>query len=92
MAETERLQEDLKAVNLREQTWRSEAVRAKAESLAAGKFVDAETALALVGDLSQFTTDSGIDATKLTARLDQLAHQDAEELVGRDRVVCRDGG
>ena len=53
--------------------WRSEAVRAKAEALAAGRFIDTDTALTLIGDLSGYATDAGIDIERLTGRLDQLA-------------------
>lgn len=73
MEEAERLQEDLGARTKGEETWRDIAIHSKAEALAAGRFIDAETALALVGDLSQYATDDAIDIEKLTARLDQLA-------------------
>lgn len=67
------VREDLARVTAREATWRGQAVRAKAEAMAAGRFIDAETALALIGDLSEYATDDGIDTPKLQSRLDQLA-------------------
>lgn len=73
MEDHERLQEDLAAAATREQTWRDQAIQSKAEAMIAGRFIDAETALALVGDLKQYATDDAIDVPKLTARLDQLA-------------------
>ena len=71
--ELDRAKEDIAAFEARESRWRAEAIKSKAESLAAGKFVDSETALALIGDLTQFATDDGIDTQKLVVRLDQLA-------------------
>jgi len=71
--ELEQAREDITSLTERNSLWRSEAIRSKAESLAAGKFIDAETAIALIGDLAQFSTDDGIDTPKLTARLEQLA-------------------
>jgi hypothetical protein len=73
MEDNERLAEDLSKSNEREQTWRTQAISAKAEALASTRFVDTETALALIGDLSQYVTGDAIDTTKLMARLDQLA-------------------
>jgi hypothetical protein len=69
----DRAREDIAAAGEREKTWRDQAVRSKAEALAAGRFVDTETALALIGDISGYTNPDGIDIAKLTARLDQLA-------------------
>lgn len=73
MEDNDRLKEDNATLTTRESTWRSEAVRSKAEALAAGKFVDTDTALALIGDLSRFTTDDGIDTASLTSAFEQLA-------------------
>ena len=72
-SDLDRANEDLTTVTNERDTWKTQAVRAKAEVLAAGKFVDAETAIALIGDLSEYTTAEGIDTDKLTARLEQLA-------------------
>lgn len=74
------MREDRDRAAARETAWRAQAVRATASSLAAGRFVDAETALALIGDLSEYATDDAIDTTRLQARLDQLA-QDKPFLV-----------
>jgi hypothetical protein len=52
----DRAREDIAAAGEREKTWRDQAVRSKAEALAAGRFVDTETALALIGDVSGFAT------------------------------------
>lgn len=67
------LREDLTRVTERESTWRAQAVQARAEAMAAGRFIDTDTALALIGDLSGYATDNEIDTQKLQARLDQLA-------------------
>jgi predicted transcriptional regulator len=72
-SELDRANEDLTKAHTTAETWRTQAIRAKAEALAAGRFVDTETALALIGDVSTFATDDGIDTARLTARLDQLA-------------------
>lgn len=78
--DSERAQEDIATltelvddITAERDTWRGRAVRAKAEAIAAAKFVDAETALALIGDLSEYAGPEGIDIGRLTARLDQLA-------------------
>ncbi|WAY18404.1 hypothetical protein OF855_24515 [Mycolicibacterium fortuitum] len=71
--ELDTAREDLTAANSRADTWRAEAVRSKAEALAAGRFVDAEVAVTLLGDLSEYAADDRIAVDKLTARLDQLA-------------------
>lgn len=73
MEEADRLKEDNATLATRESTWRSEAVRSKAEALATGKFIDTDTALALIGDLSVFATDTGVDVDSLTAALELLA-------------------
>lgn len=72
-SDLDRANEDLGKAHATAETWRTQAIRAKAEALAAGRFVDTETALALIGDVSAFATDDGIDLPRLTARLDQLA-------------------
>lgn len=72
--ELDTVREDLAAAASRETAWRTEAIRSKAEALAAGKFVDAEVALALIGDVSGYTTADGkVDVAQLQSRLDQLA-------------------
>ena len=73
MADTDRLREDLTTASAATDLWRNQAIQAKAEALAAGKFVSTEVALKLIGDLSEFATDDGIDTDRLTARLDALA-------------------
>lgn len=65
--------EDLTAANGRADTWRAQAVRSKAEALAAGRFVDAEVAVTLIGDLTEYAANDHIDVEKLTGRLNQLA-------------------
>lgn len=72
-SDNERMAEDLTAAAKREETWRGQAIQAKAEAMVAGRFIDAETALALIGDVSQYVTGDAIDVPKLTAKLDQLA-------------------
>jgi predicted transcriptional regulator len=72
-SDLDRATEDLGKANATAETWRTQAIRAKAEALAAGRFVDTETALALIGDVSGYATADGIDTAALTARLDQLA-------------------
>lgn len=72
--------EDITKAQQQAETWRSQAIRSKAEAIAAGRFVDAEVAVQLLGDLSEFGTDDGIDVQKLAGRLDQLA-QDKPFLV-----------
>lgn len=73
MADTDRLREDLTNATTATDLWRNQAIQAKAEALAAGKFVSTEVALKLIGDLSEFATDDGIDTDRLTGRLDELA-------------------
>jgi len=65
--------EDLTKAAERESTWRTRAIESEAKSLAADKFINADDALAFVGDLSGFIDGDTIDATKLQQRLDQLA-------------------
>lgn len=57
----------------RADTWRTTALKSKAEALAAGKFVDTETVLLHLGDLTAFASDDAIDEAKLTSRLTELA-------------------
>ncbi len=65
--------EDLVKANQRGDSWRDRAVRAEARALADTRFIDADAALALIGDVSDLATDTGVDTTKLQQRLDQLA-------------------
>lgn len=81
MEDNERLTEDLTKSNQREQTWRNQAIRAQAEQMATGKFVSTKAAVAMIGDLSEFGTDEGIDIPKLQARLDQLAAEEPNLVV-----------
>lgn len=53
-------------------TWRTQAVQSKAEALAA-RFAYTDVALQMLGDLSSYATDDGIDTARLTASLDELA-------------------
>lgn len=72
--ELETTRQDLSAANGRADTWKSQAVRAKAEAVAAGaKFVDPGDAVTLIGDLAEFVDGDSIDTEKLTGRLNQLA-------------------
>ncbi|OIN80876.1 hypothetical protein [Mycobacterium malmoense] len=71
--ESARLKEDLSSANTQLDAWRSNAVRATAESMAASRFIDADAALALVGDLDQFAAQGRVDTDKLTSAFDQLA-------------------
>ena len=65
---------DLANANQRGDTWRDRALSTTAHSMAAARFIDADAALALVGDLSECATDdAGVDLTKLQAKLDNLA-------------------
>ncbi len=75
-SEQERLRGELTAAEAaatRAEAWRAQAVRSKAEALTAGKFVDTETVLLHLGDLTAFATDDAIDETKLATRLAELA-------------------
>jgi len=65
--------EDLTKATQQADTWRERAIRAEAREMAAGRFIDADAALALIGDMSGFATDTGVDTAKLHQRLDQLA-------------------
>lgn len=70
----DRANEDLGTMTTERDDWRTQAIQAKAEALAASRnFVDTETALALMGDVSQFAKGNSIDVEGLTARLDELA-------------------
>jgi len=70
--ELDRAREDLNAIAAREQAWRTKAVSAEAKSLA-DRFIDADAAIALVGDLSEFASDDGVNSEALNSRFDQLA-------------------
>jgi hypothetical protein len=70
--ELDRAREDLEALSAREAAWRNKAVAAEAHS-AAARFIDADAAMALVGDLSSFAGPDGVDSEALHARFDQLA-------------------
>lgn len=65
--------EDITKATKRGDSWRDRAVRAEAREMAAGRFIDADAALALIGDLSGYATDDNVDTAKLQQRLDQLA-------------------
>lgn len=65
--------EDISKATKRGDSWRDRAVRAEAREMAAGRFIDADAALALIGDLSGYTTDDEVDTAKLQQRLDRLA-------------------
>jgi hypothetical protein len=71
--ENERLQEDYKQLTERESHWRANALRSEAKAMAAGRFRDTETVLALIGDMSDYAADDSIDVNKLQVKLDQLA-------------------
>ena len=71
--ELDRAREDLNAIAEREQAWRTKAVSAEAKSLA-DQFIDADAAIALVGDLSGFADSDGINVEALRSRFDQLAN------------------
>jgi len=73
LSDNERLTEQLSQATSRGDTWRAQAVRSTVTAMAAGRFVDTETALALIGDLSQFVDGDDIDAAKITSALDKLA-------------------
>jgi molecular chaperone GrpE (heat shock protein) len=78
----ERLTEDLNSVTAERDNWRNRAIRADARALA-DRFIDADAALALIGDLSEFAGADGVDTSKLTARFDALA-ADKPHLVKAD--------
>lgn len=67
------IREDLTKSVARESAWRTRTVQAEVKALAADRFVDADTVLALIGDVSGFIDGDDIDANKLQQRLDQLA-------------------
>lgn len=73
LSDNERLTEQLAQSNSRGDTWRTQAVSATVAAMAAGRFVDTETALALIGDVSGFVDGDTIDATKISAALEKLA-------------------
>jgi hypothetical protein len=72
--ELEQAREDLDAISAREAAWRAKAVSAEAKSLA-DVFIDADAALALVGELSDCITDDGVDSDALAERFRQLAER-----------------
>lgn len=72
-SDLERAAEDINSLTGERDIWRQQAIQAKAEAMVAGRFIDAETALALIGDVNQYVTDGAIDVAKLTGKLDQLA-------------------
>lgn len=67
------VREDLTKQTAATETWKGFAVRTVAETMAAEKFNSSNAALAMIGDLSQFTTESGVDTAALQQRMDQLA-------------------
>lgn len=85
MEEQDRLREDLDKTAARESTWRDQAIRAQAEAMAAGKFISTKAAVAMIGDLSVYGTDEGIDIPKLQARLEQLADEEPNLVVPQGR-------
>ena len=85
--ELEQAREDINALSAREQAWRSKAVSAEAKSHAA-TFIDADAAMALVGDLSNLITEDGIDSDAIAARFEQLA-ADKPHLVKPDPTPPR---
>ena len=70
--ELEQAREDISALSAREQAWRAKAVASEAKTHA-GTFIDADAAMALVGDLSHLITEDGIDSDAIAARFEQLA-------------------
>ena len=77
--ELDRAREDLNAIAEREQAWRNKAVSAEAKSLA-DQFIDADAAIALVGDLSGFADTDGVDIEALRSRFDHLANDKPHRL------------
>jgi hypothetical protein len=71
-SELDRYREDNTTLAQREQSWRSRAVLSEAKALAE-RFIDADAAVALIGDLSCYATEDAIDNAQLEARFDQLA-------------------
>jgi hypothetical protein len=65
--------EDLTRATEREAGWRAQAISAAAKSQAGDRFIDADAALALIGDVSGFVDGDKIDTAKITAALDKLA-------------------
>lgn len=74
-SELDTAREQLGSTASERDTWRSQAVQARAEALATGRFADAGVALQLLGDLSSYATDAGIDTARLSASLDELANK-----------------
>jgi hypothetical protein len=85
MEDRDRLKEDLDKAAARESTWKNQAIRAQAEAMAAGKFISTKAAVAMIGDLSVYGTDEGIDIPKLQARLDELAAEEPNLVVPQGR-------
>jgi hypothetical protein len=85
MEDQDRLKEDLDKAAARETTWKNQAIRAQAEAMATGKFISTKAAVAMIGDLSVYGTDEGIDIPKLQARLDQLAAEEPNLVVPQGR-------
>ncbi len=73
LSDNERLAEQLAGSNTATEAWRTRAVQSKVEAMAAARFVDTETTLALLGDCSRFTDGDEIDTAKISAALDTLA-------------------
>lgn len=65
--------EDLTKAAERETAWRTRAISAEAKTLAGDRFIDADAALALIGDVSGFVDGDNVDTAKITAALDRLA-------------------
>lgn len=74
-SELDRAREELTNTSSARDTWRAQAVQSKAEALAAGRFAYTDVALQMLGDLSSYATDNGIDTARLTASLDELAQK-----------------
>jgi hypothetical protein len=73
MDESARLKEDLGRTSSELEAWRTHAVQSISTQMAASRFIDSDAALALVGDLSQFTANGRVDTDKLSLAFDQLA-------------------
>jgi hypothetical protein len=71
--DNQRLTEDLTNANTQLEAWRSNAVRATAESIASSRFIDGAAAVALAGDLTAFTGNGQVDIDKLTLAFDEVA-------------------
>lgn len=71
--DNERLTEQLSQSAGREETWRNQAIRSAVEAKIAGRFVDNDTVMTLLGDLSGFVDGDAIATDRITTALDQLA-------------------